>query len=124
MVCEILPTARGELAKELVKVHGFTQAAVAQLFGVTSAAVSQYIKGLRGGNPYVDSSSYRDEFYRSISVSAEKIAKDGADITEELCTICKVTKNNGMLDEIYKRQGEKIVLTKCLECPRTNFVIE
>ena len=50
IVTHILPTARGALAKELVNRHNMTQVQVAGLFGVTSAAVSQYLKGFRGGH--------------------------------------------------------------------------
>jgi predicted transcriptional regulator len=120
VVFELLPTARGELAKELVKVHGYTQARVAVVFGVTSAAVSQYIKGLRGGNPYIDNSIYRDQFNKQIALSAERIA-NGADLTDELCDLCAFVKQIGMLDEIYAKQGSHVTLTKCAECPRDNF---
>ena len=67
IVTHILPTARGALAKELVHNHGMTQVQVANLFGVTSAAVSQYIKGLRGGNNLIDKSAYREDFYKPSS---------------------------------------------------------
>lgn len=120
VVFELLPTARGELAKELVKVHGNTQAKVAVLFGVTSAAISQYIKGLRGGNPYIDNSRYRQEFYNQISISADNMSK-GSDLTTELCILCKFVKEIGMLDEIYEKQGSTMPLTECFECPRDNF---
>jgi predicted transcriptional regulator len=120
VVFELLPTARGELAKELVRAHGYTQAKVAGLFGVTSAAVSQYIKGLRGGNPYIDGSVYRGAFYQQISESAERIA-NGADMLDELCEICNFVKRIGMLDEIYLKQGAKEDLPKCRECPRDNL---
>ena len=72
IVTHILPTARGALAKELVHNHGMTQVQVANLFGVTSAAVSQYIKGLRGGNNLIDKSAYRDDFYKMIADSASQ----------------------------------------------------
>ncbi len=120
VVFELLPTARGELAKELVNVHGYTQAKVAIVFGVTSAAISQYIKGLRGGNPYIDNSKFRDRFYEQIVSSADNIA-EGSDLTTELCDLCRFVKEIGMLDEIYKNQGSKDKLVKCAECPRDNF---
>lgn len=120
VVFDVLPTARGELVKELVKVHGYSQAKVAVMFGVTSAAISQYIKGLRGGNKYIDSSVYRNAFYEYVAGSAERITK-GADVTDELCKICNFVKRVGMLDEIYIMKGAKENLVKCVECPRDNF---
>lgn len=122
VVRDILPTARSEIAKELVTVHGFNQSGVAKAFGVTSAAISQYLKGLRGGNPLIESSSYKGYFYDLVARAADNIAK-GCDVTEELCFICSETKRCGILDEIYSKQGETAPLAECIECPRDNIVI-
>lgn len=121
VVSEILPTARGELARLLVKNHGFTQAKVAQVFGVTSAAISQYIKGLRGGNKYIDNSVYCKAFYDLLTESASRLADGTGEISVELCEICNFVKRIGMLDEIYIMQGSTVNLTKCVECPRKNI---
>ncbi len=120
IVSEILPTARGELARQLVTGHGLTQAKVAKMFDVTSAAVSQYIKGLRGGNVYIENSIYRTMFYDRIAACAELMV-NGADFADVLCDICCFVKKIGMVDEIYAMQGSKEDLNKCLECPRDNF---
>ena len=115
IVTHILPTARGALAKELVHNHGMTQVQVANLFGVTSAAVqvqvanlfgvtsaavSQYIKGLRGGNNLIDKSAYREDFYKMIADTADVVAS-GKDLTEALCEICTFVKTSGLLKALY-----------------------
>ena len=120
IVSEILPTARGELARQLVIRHDLTQAKVAKMFGVTSAAVSQYIKGLRGGNSYIENSIYRVMFFNKIVSSADMMI-EGANFADVLCDICCFVKSIGMVDEIYAMQGAKDDLNKCLECPRDNF---
>ncbi len=117
IVTHILPTARGALAKELVVSHGMTQTQVAKLFGVTSAAVSQYIKGMRGGNNLIDRSAYRDDFYAMIADIACKIA-NGADVTESLCDICAFTKTSGLLRALYVFEGYSGELGVCMDCPR------
>ena len=122
IVTHILPTARGALAKELVHNHGMTQAQVANLFGVTSAAVSQYIKGLRGGNNLIDKSAYRADFYNMISDTADMVA-DGKDLTEALCEICSFVKNSGLLKALYVYEGYSGELGVCMECPRTTITI-
>ncbi len=121
IVTHILPTARGSLARELVKRHGMTQIQVARLFGVTSAAVSQYLKGLRGGNNLIDRSAYRDDFYRMISDSADAVAA-GEDVTEALCGICKFVKSSGLLRALYVFEGYTGDLGQCMECPRLCIV--
>lgn len=117
VVFELLPTARGAIAKELVETYGYTQSAVAKMFGITSAAISQYVKGLRGGNPYIDNSQYREDFYEKIRAIAENLTK-GSDLSNELCGLCSFFKRSGMIDEIYRNQGSKASLSKCMECPR------
>ena len=54
MPCEIvvktvLPVMRAMVAKELIKVYNLKQVEVADLIGVTQAAVSQYVRGERFG---------------------------------------------------------------------------
>ena len=122
IVTHILPTARGALAKELVHNHGMTQVQVANLFGVTSAAVSQYIKGLRGGNNLIDKSAYRDDFYKMIADSANAVAS-GEDLTESLCRICAFVKESGLLKALYVYEGYSGELGVCMECPRTTITI-
>lgn len=121
IVTHILPTARGALARDLVISHGMTQTQVARIFGVTSAAVSQYLKGMRGGNTLIDRSAYKDDFYAEIAKMADDIAK-GADATESLCRICKFVKESGLLKALYVFEGYSGELGKCLDCPRMHIV--
>ena len=117
IVTHVLPTARGALAKDLVTRHGMTQTQVAKVFGVTSAAVSQYIKGLRGDNPLIDRSAYRDDFYAMISDTADRIVA-GADVAESLCGICAFVKETGLLRALYVYEGYSGELSEHCECPR------
>ena len=118
IVTHILPTARGALAKELVHNHG----QVANLFGVTSAAVSQYIKGLRGGNNLIDKSAYREDFYKMIADKADAVA-GGKDLTLALCEICTFVKESGLLKALYVYEGYSGELGVCMECPKTTITI-
>ena len=63
---------------------------------------------------------HRDEFYRRISEIAKNLDA-GANLTEELCQLCGFFKKSGMIDEIYRKQGAQMPLTKCMECPRKNI---
>lgn len=123
IVTYILPTAKGALAKELVREHGLTQVEVSRLFGVTSAAISQYIKGTRGGNELIDKSAYRDDFYDYIKDLADKIMA-GMLVPDALCDLCEYVKNSGLLKALYVYEGyfpDKIILS---ECPRIKFNIK
>ncbi len=115
-VTYILPTAKGSLARELVTYHDMTQVQVAKLFGVTSAAVSQYMKGVRGGDSILDKSAYRDDFYKLISDLGNKVA-DGMDVGEALCIVCQYTKDSGLLKALYVLEGYESKDIKYIECP-------
>ena len=104
IVTYVLPTAKGALAKELVNKHGMTQIQVARLFGVTSAAVSQYLKGIRGGNSIIDKSAYKDDFYAMIEDMADSIAA-GMDVAEALFLICDYVRESGLLRALYVLEG-------------------
>ena len=62
IVWYVLPSIRRELARELVEKHKFTQAEVARRFGVTDAAISQYLKSKRGTNKELENSGKYEEF--------------------------------------------------------------
>lgn len=122
IVTHILPTARGAIAKELVASHGMTQTQIAKIFGVTSAAISQYIKGMRGGNNLIDKSAYREDFYAMIAKTASEIAA-GNDVTESLCNVCTFVKESGLLRALYVFEGYSGELGVCYDCPRHNIVL-
>jgi len=113
----ILPTAKGALAKELVREHGLTQVEVARLFGVTSAAISQYIKGTRGGNEVIDKSAYREDFYEFIKKMADSIM-DGMLVTDALCDICDYVRECGLLKALYVYEGYMPDKVPFLDCPK------
>lgn len=104
IVWYVLPNIRRELAKELVEGHGLTQAEVARRFGVTDAAISQYMKKKRGANQEMEESKGYDDFMLQVKLSAERIVNEGVDIVRETCRICGVVKQTGMLAHIYQVQ--------------------
>jgi predicted transcriptional regulator len=103
IVWYVLPSIRRELARELVETHNLTQAEVARKFGVTDAAISQYLKKKRGINKEIENSLKYSDFRDEVSDSACRIM-DGSDIVTETCRICGVVKNSGMLAKVYESQ--------------------
>ena len=100
----VLPMIRREVARELVQTHGMSQAEVARRFGVTDAAISQYLKRKRGGSVDVEGTPLYEDFLREVSVSANRIAADEAEFYDEMCRLCGVAKSSGLLAVIYKMQ--------------------
>lgn len=104
VVWYVLPMIRREVSKELVYTHGMSQAEVARRFGVTDAAISQYLKKKRGGNAMIDESPLYPKFEEAIRESARKIAEDESDFSVEMCRLCGVVKQIGLLAMIYEAQ--------------------
>src|SRR5574344_618717 len=104
VVWYVLPMIRREVSKELVYTHGMTQAEVARRFGVTDAAISQYLKKKRGDNSIIEESDLYPKFMEEIKVSAKLIAEDQSDFSVEMCRLCGVVKHIGLLAMIYKAQ--------------------
>ena len=104
VVWYVLPTIRREVAKELVKTHGMSQAQVAKKFGVTDAAISQYLKKKRGENQLIEESSQYELFLEEIKLAAERIADNSSEFVNEMCRICTVVKSTGLLAKIYEVQ--------------------
>ncbi|WP_019178426.1 transcriptional regulator [Methanomassiliicoccus luminyensis] len=101
IVWYVLPSIRRELARELVEKHKLTQAEVARRFGVTDAAISQYLKSKRGTNKELETSGKYEEFKAEIAKAAQRIV-DGSDIVTETCRICDMVKKSGMLVSVYE----------------------
>jgi len=121
IVTYVLPVGKGALAKELVIQYGLTQVEVARLFGVTSAAISQYIKGTRGGNDLIDKTAYKDDFYEFISNSARDIM-EGMQVSEALCKLCEFAKESGLLKALYVYEGYSPERLTFLETHKVQFI--
>lgn len=112
VVWYVLPMVRKELAAELVHVHGMSQSEVARRFGLTEAAISQYLRKKRGDCTDIERSSNYPAFMEQVKQSATRMA-DGATVFEnEVCRLCNVVRTTGLLAEIYEMHvGEP--LTTC-----------
>lgn len=122
VVSHILPVARGAISRDLVDRYGMTQAKVAKLFGVTAAAVSQYLNGVRGGDEIISRSAYSEDFNEVIRKVSDYIM-NGEDVSDCLCRICAFSKSSGLLRALYVYEGYNPDDAKCMECPRINIMI-
>ncbi len=114
IVWYVLPSIRRELARELVDKHDFSQAEVARRFGVTDAAISQYLKAKRGTNKEIENSGKYEDFRKEVEVAAVRMV-NGSDIVTETCRICEMVKKSGMLVKVYEtRTGVRA--PQCVTC--------
>ncbi len=101
IVWYILPIIRRDLAKELATSYRMKQADVGRLFGVTDAAISQYIKNKRGACALVESSPHYGALCDEVRKSASAIYSGETEVITELCRLCECSKTSGLLLEIY-----------------------
>lgn len=114
VVWYVLPTIRREIASELVNTYKMPQSQIAKKFDVTDAAVSQYMKKKRGENSIIDQSPVYDKFKEEIKRSAARMVNENAQFSTEICRICGVVKELGILATVYEAHtGEKFPVMTC-----------
>ena len=101
VVWYVLPTIRREIAKEMVGTYHMRQSDVGLVFGVTDAAISQYLKNKRGGSILIEQSEYYPSFIDEVKKSAKLIVEEKSDMSVEMCRICNYIKSIGLLAKIY-----------------------
>lgn len=91
MASKVIPMIRGELARELVA-RGYSKKEVAEILGVTIAAVSQYTSRKRGDT----SDEEIKKIVREIvdDFEAGIISKD--DLNVKLCFVCSTVGRQGI----------------------------
>jgi len=114
IVWYVLPSIRRELARELVEKHHLSQAEVARRFGVTDAAISQYLKAKRGTSKEIENSGKYEDFRKEVEAAANRMMA-GSDIVTETCRICEMVNKSGMLVKVYEiHTGARA--PQCISC--------
>ncbi len=114
IVWYVLPSIRRELARELVDKHHLSQAEVARRFGVTDAAISQYLKAKRGTSKEIENSGKYEDFRKEVEAAAVRMM-NGSDIVTETCRICEMVKKSGMLVKVYETHTG-VNAPQCVSC--------
>lgn len=105
----VLPATRKEFALEMVR-SGLKQKKVADMLGVTEAAVSQYLSSKRAKEIDLD-----PQIKIEIKKSVKNILGKKANIIEEIQRILKIIKERGLLCEIH-RKHHGCLPEKCSVC--------
>ncbi|MCS7102481.1 MAG: helix-turn-helix domain-containing protein [Candidatus Korarchaeum sp.] len=107
IVRTLIPSVRAAITRELVEKHGLKQVEVAKLLGVTQAAVSQYVRGARGG---VFNLSCDDDISSVIRRIAEGLAGGSLswlDASTLTCEVCYLVRRRGLYrDSRIKLKGK------------------
>jgi uncharacterized protein len=90
----VLPLIRKNLALELVK--NLKQKEVAEMMGITSAAISQYKKDKRAKNDF-----FNQEMKDELEKSVKTIIKDNSKLSEEIIRLNNLAKKKGLVCKMY-----------------------
>lgn len=114
----LLPALRVLIAKELIEKHGLSRVRAAEKMELTPAAVTQYLKKVRG-DAAVQLVEISDEAVKIVSEMANDLAEGGAsvyDMMQNICKTCQVMRAKGLLCEMHKEILPALEKSEVCEC--------
>ncbi len=116
VVKTLIPAIRAMVARELVVSSGKKQIEAAELLGVTQAAISQYLRGTRGGRLRLDRYPGVIAIVRKLvqGLASGKISKDEAAIL--VCEACYTARKLGVFCDAQVGAKNKFAETAQLLC--------
>jgi predicted transcriptional regulator len=112
----VIPAIRSAIVKIMYNELGFKQVEIAESLNITQAAVSQYIRGIRGTAISVDSiPEIHDEIISFINkVIAENISRDKQVI--QYCKLCNIIRAKGLMCKTHKQYDLTLRTHDCRLC--------
>ena len=99
----IIPALRREIAKSMIHDHNLNQKQIAELMGLTEAAVSQYINSKRAKE--VD---FSDSVLEEIKNSAQRIIESPNYLLQEMIRLTKLTEVRYVLCDTHRKHDSTI----------------
>ena len=119
--CEVavksaIPALRAVLARELVKNHGLTQQETAKILNVTQAAISYYLRKVRGDVLEV-------EKVYEVSIKSKKIADSlihrnlsKIELSKSICELCITIRSSKIMCHLCERTDPTLDINTCDLC--------
>ncbi|MFX1285768.1 MAG: transcriptional regulator [Promethearchaeota archaeon] len=99
IVWYILPAIRRSITNSLIEDYNLPQKDIAQRFGLTEPAISQYKKGARGDI------EFNSDIVKEIQEAARNIAEENKSAPREVQRVLKYIQKGGFLCEFHKKYG-------------------
>lgn len=100
----VIPAIRRELALALADKHDMKQKDIAELLGITEAAVSQYVHNKRASEIV-----FSKEMKKHVEISAKMIIKNNRMAVSEIMKLVSLAKQHGFSCEVCKRHNRGIL---------------
>jgi len=101
----ILPSIRAMIARSLVEEYNLKPIKVASKMDITPAAVTQYMKGIRGSKEVMELEK-SEKGMEAIEGLLEELFKENVDevkVLEKLCDACKAIREEEMFCKLDKK---------------------
>jgi len=118
IVANVLPVIRALVAKKLMEKYNFKLVDAAKKMNVTPSAITQYMKGYRGGKilKEIEESKILEDTVTDIS---EELAKEEADMEKVLgkvCETCKTLRREKALCRQHMNEVPNLKVSGCKLC--------
>jgi predicted transcriptional regulator len=104
------------LAKQLRQKYNLKQKEIGNLLGVTQAAVSQYMRKVRGIALDLDNNKEICKLVEEIATNLYVKKLSTPELVYLLCNICEVVRRKGMMCKLHKRIETSFVTKDCEIC--------
>ena len=115
----LIPALRAILAKDLAKKHNIREDKISQMLGVTQAAVSNYIRGIRGDPKLIEKLLGEIQVAIMITEITDSLASDRAYTPSSLSKfigLCNYIKSSLLICDIHHNLESNIDEQVCKEC--------
>lgn len=115
----LIPALRAILARKLSENHKIREDEISKMLGVTQAAVSNYIRGVRGDKRLIDKLLAEDRISVMLTELTDKLASDMAYTPSSLSMflgMCNYVRSSLLICEIHHRLESDIDEKVCKEC--------
>jgi hypothetical protein len=115
-VKSVLPATRAFISKELIHSYNMKQSDVANLLGITQAAVSKYVRQVRGTAILIDQILEIRALMQNIAQQLAEKQLAGSAFYIQLCEVCKVVRRKGLMCPLCKRSDPALDIKHCNVC--------
>ena len=115
----LIPALRAILAKDLSKKHNIHEDQISQMLGVTQAAISNYIRGIRGDPKLIEKLLEERQVASMITEISDNLASDKAYTPLSLSKfigLCNYIKSSLLICDIHHNLESNIDDKVCKEC--------
>ncbi len=102
VVQHILPPLRVAISRKLVEEYGLKKSKIAELMGLTPAAITQYLNQKRGDD--LDFINQSPKINELVSELAKNLASDSSQpdmLLLQMCRICQVVRSEGLICKLH-----------------------